>query len=710
MRRLVDAVKVDRPRNEAPVPLVGRRTMSLGSALHSAGTSVDAQLAAAEADPTLGAVVSRRADALARVRWHLYRKAVSGKVEDRQEVPEHLALKLWNRPNSHVTGMAFRETLGLQLALAGRGYGVISRFRKDPTPLELWNVTPARMVPVPHPTKFLAGWVYLGPDGEEIPLRVDEVLEFKRPHPSNPYGALSPTRGLMNTVAMRRAADQYNLAFFNNSARPDGVIEVPEGLTDRQFENLTKRWEQQHRGVSRAHRVALIEHGKWINTGLSQKDMEFVELHRMSRDDILEAHGFPRTMLGITDDVNRANAEAGEYIFSKWLTLTDLERLRDVLNAFFLPLFATGDGLEFDFDSPVERAAEDLDRERDSKSTAFATLKNAGVHPDDAADVVGLPKMRMVQAAPDPVVPTPFEDVMNALTGGGQRPAIRARAVRVSRTRNADEDDDVPAPPDGVPAQDVEAVEAISLAALAAAWSELLTGLLAAWSGTIVVDWIAQLVEQVREIVRGGWKASDFYGMTVDTASAVDTVTDTLVQAARSGADAIVEEADAQDVELDPYVPTRATLEETADGLVRGMADGLRLSAADEAARVATPTSTADEVADAVAEHLESLTHARAEKSLRGAVTGAQNEGRKATLLRAPEGAIYATEILDEATCGPCRRIHGRWIANTSDMVTLNKLYPGVGGYVNCEGGYNCRGTVTGVWRPQQVEGRSGDE
>lgn len=679
--------------------------MSLGNALSSAGSSVDSQLGAAEADPTLGAVASRRADALARVRWHLYRKAKSGKPEDRIEVPEHQALKLWNRPNNHVTGMIFRETLGLQLALAGRGFGVIARFRKDPLPLELWNVTPARMVPVPHPTKYLAGWVYMGPDGEEIPLRVDEVLEFKRPHPSDPYGALSPTKGLMNTVAMRRAADRYNLAFFSNGARPDGIIEVPEGLTDRQFETVTKRWEEQHRGVSRAHRVALIEYGKWVNTGLSQKDMEFAELHRMSRDDILEAHGFPRTMLGITDDVNRANAEAGEYIFSKWLTLTDLERLRDVLNAFFLPLFSTGEGLEFDFESPVERVAEDLDRERDSKAAAFAALKSAGVHPDDAADVVGLPRMRMVQAAPDPAVVTPFEDVINALTGT-RRPAIRARAVRVSRTRNADEDDDVPAPPDGVPAIDVEAVEAIALDGLASAWEELLATLLAAWTGSVVADWTAQLVEQVRAIVRGGWRASDFHGMTVSTADAVEQVTDVLVQAARSGADALVEEAAGQDVELDPYVPTRATLEETADGIVRGLADGLRLSAADEAVRVATPTSTADEVADAVEGHLGALTHARAEKSLRGAVTGAQNEGRKATLLRAPEGAIYATEVLDGATCGPCRKIHGRWIANTSDMVTLNRLYPGVGGYVNCEGGYNCRGTVTGVWRPEQTEGR----
>jgi hypothetical protein len=37
-------------------------------------------------------------------------------------------------------------------------------------------------------------------------------------------------------------------------------------------------------------------------------------------------------------------------------------------------------------------------------------------------------------------------------------------------------------------------------------------------------------------------------------------------------------------------------------------------------------------------------------------------------------------------------------------MGPLDRLYTAVGGYVDCLGGIRCRGTVTGVWRPEQRE------
>ena len=89
--------------------------------------------------------------------------------------------------------------------------------------------------------------------------------------------------------------------------------------------------------------------------------------------------------------------------------------------------------------------------------------------------------------------------------------------------------------------------------------------------------------------------------------------------------------------------------------------------------------------------------------ALGGALTGAQNTSRFATLAAAPEGALYASEKNDSSSCRPCKEIHGRWIANTSDMEIVFKLYPG-SGYINCLGGYRCRGTIVGIWRPQQTK------
>src|SRR3546814_2474692 len=66
-----------------------------------------------------------------------------------------------------------------------------------------------------------------------------------------------------------------------------------------------------------------------------------------------------------------------------------------MLNNDFLRLFPGTEGLEFDYDNPRPQNAEAINAERAPKTTAFSTLVLAGVAPDDAANVVGLPPMAM---------------------------------------------------------------------------------------------------------------------------------------------------------------------------------------------------------------------------------------------------------------------------------------------------------------------------
>ena len=60
-----------------------------------------------------------------------------------------------------------------------------------------------------------------------------------------------------------------------------------------------------------------------------------------------------KVMTGVTDDVNRANAQTGEEVFASWKVAPRLDRWRDVLNTQFLPLFGSaGEGVEFDYVFP----------------------------------------------------------------------------------------------------------------------------------------------------------------------------------------------------------------------------------------------------------------------------------------------------------------------------------------------------------------------
>ncbi|MFI6530507.1 phage portal protein [Streptomyces uncialis] len=381
--------------NKAPIPFTsttGRTTLGAGYA-RPAGQV--AQMRAMGGSSTLFAIVERIVSTYAAAEWKLYRTTASGRDEDRVEVTRHAALDLWSKPNAHMTGPAFRESAQQHEELTGEQWWVIACHEGSSLPLELWPVRPDRMEPVPDAEEFLVGYVYTSPSGERIPLRTDEVIFLRRPNPLDPYRGMGAVQTILTDIDATRASAEWNANFFRNSAEPGGVVEVDRRLSDDEFTEFTTRWGEQHRGVSNAHRVAVLENGlKWVDRKYSMRDMQFTELRGVNREIIREALGFPKPMLGATDDVNRANAEAAGFVFARWLIQPRLERVREILNTRLLPLYgATARGLEFDFVSPVP---EDKEADADvlvKRTQAAAALRAAGFSPEDVLSAVDLPAM-----------------------------------------------------------------------------------------------------------------------------------------------------------------------------------------------------------------------------------------------------------------------------------------------------------------------------
>lgn len=382
--------------NKTPIPYTSRAASALP---FLARNDRETQMSAMGSVGTLFSIVNRTSTATGQVNWRLWRKAPSGKREDRVEVMNHLALDIWNRPNPFYTRQLLVESEQQHVDLTGEGWLVVAR---NPAmrsiPLELWPVRPDRIAPVPHPTDFLSGYVYFGPDGERVPLELDEVIQLRMPNPLDPYRGMGPVQSILTDLDSTRYSAEWNRNFFRNSAEPGGIIEIDKRLGDDEFDELRARWNEQHKGVAASHRVAMLEQGmRWVDRKFTQREMQFVELRSVSRDVIREAFGMPKFAVGDVEDVNRASADASAAWFAEMLTTPRLERFKQALNFSFLPMFGTtGQGVEFDYDDPIPPNAEALDRERDSRAVSAKALVEAGYHPDDVADAMGLPKMRFV--------------------------------------------------------------------------------------------------------------------------------------------------------------------------------------------------------------------------------------------------------------------------------------------------------------------------
>ena len=379
---------------------------------------------------TVYAIVSLLQQSAASSPWHLYKKAPQdGRVryttgdrgsDQRTEVVQHAALSLWSKPNDFHSGFEFREGCNQHLELTGETFWVLNR-EVTTFPTSMWYVRPDRMEPVPDPDDYLLGWIYTGPNGQQVPLTTDEVIIEKMPDPLDPFRGAGPVASILANIDQQRYATDYQRNLFINGADPGGLIQVDKRLSDTEFDELVDRWREAHQGVARAGRVGVLEaSATWIPSGQSNKDLEYGNLRLANRDEIREAWRMHKAMLGTVDDVNRANAQTAEEVFVSWMDTPRLERRKDTLNCKLLPMFgASGQSVEFDYEDPSPDNREEDNGELTTKATAAATLVGAGFDPDDVLEVVGLPSMDIVEkATQQPALPPGWVAVPPGGDGG----------------------------------------------------------------------------------------------------------------------------------------------------------------------------------------------------------------------------------------------------------------------------------------------------
>lgn len=406
-----------------PVPYAAPGRYSL--AMFAGQNAVETYLKTYGTHGTVFSIVRLLSNSVAQPKWSLYRKqSRDGRVryttadhgsDQRVEVVQHAALDLICCPNPWQTTFEFIEASQQHLELAGECFWILEN--KMGMPVSMWLISPARMDVIPSHDNYIQGYVYNSPQGEKIPLGVDEVIHTKTPNPLDSYRGIGPIQTILANIDAMRYATEYNRNFFLNDATPGGVIQVDKRLSDTEWDELVNRWRESHQGVARAHRVAVLENGAaWVAGGITQKDMEFVKLMEENRDLIREAWGIHKSMLGNSDDVNRANAQTAEEVFGAWHLVPRLDRLKNTFNSKLLPLFgSTGMGVEFDYENPLPDDREADNYELTAKSAAVQVLAAAGYDLHDVLEVVGLPDMGI---ADKPVQQTALPPAQQSGPGG----------------------------------------------------------------------------------------------------------------------------------------------------------------------------------------------------------------------------------------------------------------------------------------------------
>jgi hypothetical protein len=184
----------------------------------------------------------------------------------------------------------------------------------------------------------------------------------------------------------------------------------------------------------------------------------------------------------------------------------------------------------------------------------------------------------------------------------------------------------------------------------------------------------------------------------------VDELGAALLQAAKDGGNAALAEMAAQGAiaRIPADEQLAASVADQVNAVVSMAANGISLAAQRKASALVGGGRTAQDVRAAVTSHLSGLRHQWTTDQLKGAVTMAQNTGRAGVFATVDQDAMsyYASELLDANTCDPCMGVDG----TQYDTLDEAEQDYAAGGYVDCDGGPRCRGTIVATYQEANAD------
>lgn len=301
-------------------------------------------------------------EACAAVPLTLYQKKKDG---DREQIFMHEILDLFNTPNAAHTGEQFRQLHYTYMNLTGESY-MLKMMGNNP--LEDNKKLPQALHILPsHDVDFTLGddyWSSIVKLGDSE-YSIKSVIRDINPDPFNPYKGRSIIAASAATIDTDEQMKEWNRRMFANAGRPSMALEVPDTMEDKAFNRFKMQVEDAATGTENAFKPMILEGGaKLTPYMLSQSDLDFLESRKFSKDEILAMFRLSPAMLGMTENVNRSNAETAEYIFAKYVVLPRVRQFVQTMNSMLVtPYDAT---LELDFANPVP---EDIEAKR-SDATA----------------------------------------------------------------------------------------------------------------------------------------------------------------------------------------------------------------------------------------------------------------------------------------------------------------------------------------------------
>lgn len=263
-----------------------------------------------------------------------YRYLADGGREVAKDHPLYQVLH--SLPNAEQTAIEFREMMTGHVLLRGNAYALILPGRRGFAD-QLVPVHPDHVQPEILPNHRMRYRV----TGEWAGTYLDEEMLHLRGRTNDGRTGLSVVSAAREAFGLALAAEGYGARYFGNNSQPSGVLKMPGKLKPEGARRLKAEWDEAHRGVNAAHRVAVLEEGlEWQQIGVTNKDSQFLELREFTAEDVCRWFRVPPHMVGLTSKstswgsgIEEMSAGFVTYTLQPWLTRWQQAIMRDLILA-----------------------------------------------------------------------------------------------------------------------------------------------------------------------------------------------------------------------------------------------------------------------------------------------------------------------------------------------------------------------------------------
>lgn len=234
--------------------------------------------------------------------------------EDRVVAGDHPAQKLIKRKASPILrSRKMIKTLMSHAILFGNGFAWVERDARL-KPIGLWPLDPQNII-VRYMDDEL--WYSTRINGENVKFAGRNVLHITGLSHDGVCG-YSALDIFADALGVGMAAQQFGGRFFSQGANMSGILMVPGSFTEEKIRNTMAAWQEMNEGLTRAHKVALMQDGvKWQPTSIDPDKGQFLETRNYEvRAVVASILGVPPHLLG---DDSRTSHNSLEQENQSWL-------------------------------------------------------------------------------------------------------------------------------------------------------------------------------------------------------------------------------------------------------------------------------------------------------------------------------------------------------------------------------------------------------